>query len=190
MPAWREDELRGIERAFAAKQRATARRLFWRDASEAAAGVLVAGVFANAGWHMGRAGWPIGLAVALMLGLSAFFVRERVRARRDGAKAEQLLVVRLDAEIGALRRQRRLLLGVKGWYLGPCFLAAGIFGATVLAHAPVPAIAKAVMAVIMCGVLAACGRGVVVLNRRAVRRGIDPRLQELEEWRKALTTAD
>ena len=187
--AWREETWREIERTFAAKQQAAARRLFWRDISEAGAGVLAAGVFAHVGWQMGRGGWPIGLAVGLMLGLSVFFLRERVRTRRARLGPEQPLLVRLEAEIGELQRQRRLLQSVAGWYLGPCFAAAGIFGATVLAHAPLPVVATAAVGVAMAGVMGGCGWAVLALNRRAVRRGIDPRLAELEALRRDLTEA-
>ena len=44
--------------------------------------IFVAGVFAYTGWQMGKDGRPIGLAVMFMLGLTGFFVRERIRAHR------------------------------------------------------------------------------------------------------------
>ena len=131
-PALAAARLAELEREFTARQRKFARMRFWRDVSEAAAGVLVAAVMASVGWRMGAAGWPIGLAVLAILGLSAFFVRERVRARRAEAAPGAALRERVEREYAELQRQHWLLSRVAGWYLGPSFLAGGIFGATVL----------------------------------------------------------
>lgn len=186
-PAWSAGQWDEIEREFVIKQRKLGRTLFWRDVREAVAGVFVAAVFANAGWQMGRGGWPIALSVLLMLGLSGFFVSERLRVRRQRLAAESPVLARLEAEIAEQRRQRRLLSGVMSWYVGPCLAAAAIFVVTVLVNAPLPAMARVILGGFMAAILAATAWGVNLLNRRAVREVVEPRLRELEELRNGLT---
>lgn len=178
-----------LRRDFEAKRRRLARGLFWRDGREAAAGLLVAGVFAYLGWHMGSAGWPIAFAVALMLGVTVFFIRERVRVRRDRVGADAPFFVKLEAEIAELRRQRGILLSVGIWYLAPCMGAAAIVATTTLIHAPVPRSAKLMAGVIMLILLTLVSWGVWALNRWAVRKQLDPRLEELEQMHRSLLSA-
>ena len=175
-----------LRRDFEAKRRRFARTFFWRDVREAAAGLFVAGVFAYVGWQMGRVGWPIALAVVLMLGLTVFFVRERLRAHQQKVGADASLVAKLEAEIAELRRQRGLLLNVGTWYLAPCIGAAAIVAATALIHAPKPLAAKLAAGLIMLIFLALVSWGVWALNRWAVRKQIDPRLAELEKLHQSL----
>lgn len=175
-----------LRRDFEAKRRRFARTFFWRDVREAAAGLFVAGVFAYVGWQMGRVGWPIALAVVLMLGLTVFFVRERLRAHQQKVGADASLVAKLEAEIAELRRQRGLLLNVGTWYLAPCMGAAAIVAATALIHAPKPLAAKLAAGAIMLILLALVSWGVWALNRWAVRKQIEPRLAELEKLHQSL----
>jgi hypothetical protein len=163
-----------------------ARGLFWRDGREAAAGLVAAGVFAYTGWLMGRQGWPIGFAVALMLGLTGFFVRERVRAHRRRLGADATLLAKLEADTAELRHQRRLLLSVGKWYLAPCIAAGTIFGGTTMVGAPIALSAKLLAGVIMLLILTLTCWGVWALNRCAARRTLEPRLRELEALQRAL----
>jgi hypothetical protein len=179
-------DLATLQDGFESKRRRLARILFWRDVREAAAGLFVAGVFAYVGWQMGRVGWPIALAVVLMLGLTVFFVRERFRAHQQKVGADASLVAKLEAEIAELRRQRGLLLNVGTWYLTPCMGAAAIVAATTLIHAPKPLAAKLAAGLIMLIFLALVSWGVWALNRWAVRKQIDPRLEELEKVHQSL----
>ena len=149
---------------------------------EAAAALVVAGVFA----HMGPVGWPTALAVVLMLGLAGFFVWERFRAHQQKVGADASLVAKLEAEIAELRRQRGLLLNVGTWYLAPCMGAAAIVAATALIHAPKPLAAKLAAGAIMLILLALVSWGVWALNRWAVRKCLDPRLEELEKLHQSL----
>ena len=94
---------------------------------------------------------------------------------------------RVEREYAELQRQHRLLSQVAGWYLGPSFLAGGIFGATVLGQAPAPVAAKWLVAALMLAVFALTGWAIVAVNRRAVRRVLEPRLRELEAMRAQWT---
>lgn len=185
-PAMDAGVLVALEKEFAHRQAKLARQLFWRDIREATAGVLVAAVFARVGWTMGAHGWPISVAVLLMLGLSGYFVRERVRTRRAAPGPEAALLERVETEIAEVRRQRDLLGSVLRWYLAPCLAAAAILVTTVLVYAPVPAGIKFAVAAAAAAICGLVGWAVVVLNHRAVARELAPRLQELEELRKQL----
>jgi hypothetical protein len=175
-------DIAALRDEFEAKRRRLARVLFWRDVREAAAALFVAGVFA----HMGPVGWPTALAVVLMLGLAGFFVWERFRAHQQKVGADASLVAKLEAEIAELRRQRGLLLNVGTWYLAPCIGAAAIVAATTLIHAPRPLAAKLLAGLIMLIFLALVSWGVWALNRWAVRKCLDPRLEELEKLHQSL----
>ena len=175
-------DIAALRDEFEAKRRRLARVLFWRDVREAAAALVVAGVFA----HMGPVGWPTALAVVLMLGLAGFFVWERFRAHQQKVGADASLVAKLEAEIAELRRQRGLLLNVGTWYLAPCMGAAAIGAATALIHAPKPLAAKLAAGAIMLILLALVSWGVWALNRWAVRKCLDPRLEELEKLHQSL----
>jgi hypothetical protein len=175
-------DIAALRDEFEAKRRRLARVLFWRDVREAAAALVVAGVFA----HMGPVGWPTALAVVLMLGLAGFFVWERFRAHQQKVGADASLVAKLEAEIAELRRQRGLLLNVGTWYLAPCMGAAAIVAATALIHAPKPLAAKLAAGAIMLILLALVSWGVWALNRWAVRKCLDPRLEELKKLHQSL----
>lgn len=186
LPAGPGADLATLQRSFETKRRKLARGLFRRDVVEAAAGLFVSGVFAYTGWQMGKEGWPIGLAVMLMLGLTGFFVQQRVRAHRQRLGFDAPLLAKLETESAELRHQRRLLLNVGKWYLAPCIAAAAIVACTALVHAPIPLAPKLLAGGIMLLLLALMCWGVWALNRRAVRRQIEPRLEELEELHQSL----
>jgi hypothetical protein len=186
LPAGPGAELAALRSSFETKRRKLARGLFRRDVVEASAGVLVAGVFAYTGWQMGRAGWPIALAVGLMLGLTGFFVQQRVRAHRQRLGADAPLLAKLEADLAELRHQRRLLLNVGKWYLSPCIAAAAVVAGTAIVHAPVVLSAKLLAGAIMLVLLALTCWGVWALNRCAVRKQIEPRLRELENLHQSL----
>jgi hypothetical protein len=186
LPAGPGADLATLQRSFETKRRKLARDLFRRDVVEAAAGVLVAGVFAYTGWQMGKEGWPIALAVVIMLALTGFFIQERVRSRSHRLGVDAPLLAKLEAEIAELRHQRRLLLHVGRWYLAPCIVAAAIVAGTALVHAPIPLAPKLLAGTIMLLLLALMYWSVWALNRCAVRKQIAPRLEELEKLHQSL----
>ena len=185
-----------LRRTFEAKRRKLSRTLLARDASEAAAGVLVSAFLAWSWWKMGREGWPIGIAIALTLGVSAFFCYERVRAHRGRLGPDAPVIAKLDDEISELRHQRRLLHGVATWYLAPIgaswLIVVVTAGRAAARHAPPGFFAGLMGNPVTAGfiilyflvVTPLCFWGAWFLNRRAVLRGIDPRIEELEKLRR------
>ena len=195
-------DLSELRATFETKRRKLAAILLARDLLEAGAGLFVAGVFAFFWTRMGAAGWPMAFAIALVLGVSGFFVRERIRARRVRAGVAASLLAKVEADIAELQHQRRLLLSVWAWYLGPLAGAIIIVVATVvrilISKAPPGFLAAlrespVVLAWIIlyfAVILPVCFWGVWALNRRAVRKGIEPRLEELAKLQRDLLTGD
>jgi hypothetical protein len=163
--------------------------------------VFFAAFTSFAWWKMGKAAWPMGIAMALILGVSARFARERVRSRRLKLGHDAPLIAKLESQIAELRHQRLLLLGVWKWYLGPILLAWGFVVATSLMFARRNAppgmfedlmrnpVTAAYLVSYFLVVVPLCFWGTWSLNRRAVRRRIEPRLEELEKMRSDLLSA-
>lgn len=110
LPRGAEADLAALRATFAAKNRKLAATLLVRDLAEASAGLLVAAVMGFVGWKLGPTAWPVAVAVALVLGVTGFFLWERVRAHRRKLGAEAAILAKLDADIAELGHQRQLLL--------------------------------------------------------------------------------
>jgi hypothetical protein len=202
LPVGVDADLADLKETFEAKRRKMAKGLFARDLLEGSTGLLVSGVFANVWWHVGKQGWPMAFAIALILGVSGFFVRERIRAHRLRLGADAPLLAKIEADIAELRRQRHLLLNLWSWYLAPLAAAIVIIGATLvritILKAPPGFLAAlwenpAAVALIIAYaviVLPLCFWGVWALNRRAVRKQIEPRLEELEKLHRDLLSSN
>jgi hypothetical protein len=198
VPIGAEASVADLRATFESKHRKLAATLQLRDSLESAAGVLVAGAFGWVGWHLGRAGWPIWLAILLILGVTGFFLRERLRARRLRLGPEATLLAKIGADLAELRHQRRLLLNIWSWYLFPCAGAIGLFGFAVIQkmirEAPPGFLEKllehpwliAPVVGYFLILLPALFWSIWWMNRRAVRQDIDPRIAELEKLHQSL----
>lgn len=186
-PRLSDSDFVSIRQSFEAKHRKMVRTLFWRDIREVVAGIVAAVFFSLRAWHGGRSYWPIALAVVLILALTGFFIAERIRSHRKRLGAEASVLAKVEAGIAELRRQRHLLLNVAMWYIAPAFAAwAIVFVTTIVnapahkAHHPLILVFYAVLAVPL------MTWGVWALNQRAVRKKIEPRLEELEQLHRDL----
>jgi len=197
-PAGAGADLAGLRATFEAQSRKLRAGLLVRDLSEAGTGIFLAAVAGLQGWRLGREGWPAAIAVALLLGLSAFFIRERIRTRRRRLGPGAPLLAKLEADIAELRHQRRLLLSLGRWYLAPVGVAWAIMVAVNLQnasrHAPPGFLADLMRDPATAGfivlyfavIVPLIGWGAWAANRRAVRRRIEPRMEELEKMRHDL----
>lgn len=172
---------------FPARRRKLARALARRDWLEAGTGFLVAAAFAGfLGW-LRVSDWRGWTAVLLVLAVSAFFVRERRRARQLRPGPEAPLLAQLEGEIAELRHQRRLLRGVAGWYLLPLSTAALLFAWALLDFVAAKT-GHFDTSFLLKFSVGALGLDVAVwwLNCRAVATEIEPRLRECEAMRADL----
>jgi hypothetical protein len=123
-----------------------------------------------------------------MLGVAAFFILERIRARRGKPGFDAPMLAKLEADLAELRHQRRLLSNVGIWYLAP--LGAGIATMLAAVYLSLPGPVRERGLVYFAGCLAAAALlfwGVWALNRRAVSKGVEPAILELERLRDELS---
>ncbi len=184
-------ELAALRNDFEATRRREARTLFIRDCLEGGTGFVVAAVFALFWWLLRLPNWPMALSVALVLGVSAAFVRERLRARRARVGAYAPLLAKVEADLAEMLHQRRLLLSLHTWYLGPLWAAVILVLVAVALRLGLWQSLRSLgfsvgFALLYLAVLA----GVWLLNRYAVRHQLDPHIAELEKLRAALKPVD
>lgn len=180
-----------LRQTFEARQQRFSRAFFQRDVKGAVILVAVAGYFAYKGWQSGPAYWPIGVAVALLLGLAAFFLLERLHARRLRLGPDAPLLAKLDADIAELHHQRRLLLNIVTWFLTPMWTAVAIILATCFFNRPALLHDLSQMFfwagyVVVCGLI---NWITWTINWRFARLRVEPRLAELERLRDHLLSA-
>jgi hypothetical protein len=201
LPVGADADLSNLRETFEPKRRKLAKGLFARDILEGSTGLLVSGVLAHFWWRMGKDGWPIMLAIALILGVTGFFIRERIRAHRNRLGSGAPLLAKVEADIAELRHQRHLLLNLWSWYLAPLAAVMVIVGATLvrllITKAPPgflsalwenpAALAWIIFYVTI--VVPLCFWGAWAINRRAVRKRIEPRLEELEKLHRDLLSS-
>jgi hypothetical protein len=175
-----------LKKTFEARHRKMSRTLLVRDLTEASAGIFVAFVFGRVGWRMGRNGWPITITVLLALGVVGFFIKERLRARRLKVGPDAPILTKLQADLDELRHQRRLLLNIAYWYLAPILLSMVIFGWTLARNSATPLSNDPVFLSIYWTLVAFLNVAVWVMNRRAVQKRINPRIDELEKLQREI----
>jgi len=187
LPVGIDADLPTLRATFEAKSRKMHGAILVRDLTEAGAGLAVVGAYVFFWWQLKAAGWPMAFAIALILGLCGFFVRERFRARRLRLGADAPLLAKVEADIAELRHQGRLVRTVWAWYLAPCAGAIAIQVAAILHRVPSwnplhrPAVLLGFVAF-----FALVFWLVWLINRRALRKRIEPRLDELEKLREDL----
>ncbi|MBK8857441.1 MAG: hypothetical protein IPN11_07040 [Opitutaceae bacterium] len=176
-----------IKATFETKSRKLAATLLVRDLLEAGAGLVVCIVLAFIWRKLGATGWPIGLAMALILGISAVFVRHRFRSRKIRLSEGAPLLAKVEADLTELRQQRHLLQAIWWWYLGPVFAAILIVHFTLMFHsAPWTPQRDPVFSAGFVGFYAFCIGVAWFINHRAGRKQLEPRIVELEKLRGEL----
>jgi hypothetical protein len=182
-------DLNTLEKTFGTKSRKLARVLFWRDLREGIAGLAVIGFTARVLWHNGKLNWPLAVADLLVLAVTTFFFRERIRARRIRLGPDSPLLAKLDADIDELHRQRRLLLNVAIWYVAPLMTAWAIVMTSRFINEPALLEGwrhRLFWGSYVVGSIFLLGPGIWALNRRAVRKQIEPMIAGLERLRADL----
>lgn len=187
LPLGTTADVENLRQTFEAKRRKTEKALFARDTLEGFAGLLVAGTCGLIWWQQGKAGWPIGFAITLILGVTAVFVRERLRTRRSRIGPDKPLLVKVEAQIAELRHQRELLSHLWWWYLGPCAAVIVIVWFTLVRNLPSWSPMKEPLMIAFFGAFFSLCLGFAwFINHRATRKQLDPRIVELEKLRDDL----
>jgi hypothetical protein len=173
-------ELAALEAGFESERRKLARARFVRRVVEGSMGPVVCLGLVAAWWITGRGGWPTLAAVLLILGGFAAVWFASSRRRRSLPGPEAPLLVKVEADIADLQRQRRQLLTMRTWHFGP------VYAALLLIPFVLALKSGAQFAVAFAIYYAAMTLLCWAHNRVEVRRRIDPRLDELEKLRDGL----
>jgi len=188
-PIGADADLPGLYATFESRSRKLHGVVKVRDFAEAGAGIFVSAIYALFWWKMGRAAWPMAVAIALILGVSAVFVRERFRARRLRMSPDAPLLAKVLNDIDLLKRQRRMVRTLWLWYLGPCAVAMFIQGAVIYRREPAWSPVREPLFLLSFGAFFALLFWFAwAINRRALRKGIEPRIKELEKMYNDLQT--
>lgn len=186
LPRGEAAEVEEIKRTFEAKRQRLARSVTLRNVSETVAAMIVAAALVLIWWQVGADGWPFGIALAIVAGVAGVFVCDQRRSRRNRVAPDAILRAKVEAEIAELQRQRRLMTRVAVWYLSPVALVVAITLATLYVHQK-PWERSPLFVAVFSLVYVSLNIWAWRVNRREVRRRIDPRLAELQKLRQQLT---
>ena len=188
LPRGAQADLAALRESFELKHRKLEATLRTRDWSEFLAGMFVCAIQAKFWWKAGAAGWPMAFAILLVLTVSLFFVRERLRARALRLRSDAPLLDKIAADLAEMRHQRRLLSRVALWYLAPLGASMLIHGYVIIGRTPAWSPLHQPAVQLGFGLFFALVFGLVwVVNRRTVRDRIEPRLAELEKLHRDLS---
>jgi MFS family permease len=194
LPSCRATDIEEIKHSFEKQRRRMRVVLFVRNLSEGGAGLLIAPIIGYLWWRHGAAAWPLGISIALLLGVSCVFILDQVRVSQRRLGVEAPLLAKVESELHELRYQRRLIQSWTWWYLLPVMAALVIgfttLGRVIYGHASSELfkqiLTTPVTALWILGLAAVIGGAVwkaFDANRRAVCRQIDPRIRQLQALR-------
>ena len=167
--------------------------IFWRDLREISAAVVVLVVVSLDVVFRGvRQNWPWLLMCVGAAFVAGYILFDRRRQRRNAPHYEGALMSHIEQSLRDVEHQIWLLKNVFWWYLLPLALGALIpnfyFFATSLATRGLHAILGPFIRNNV--ILFAIFYGAYLLNQFAVRRGLEPRRQELLATRRSLLNAE
>lgn len=191
LPKGASAEVADLRATFETKRRKLSASTRVRDWSEFSACLVVVTAYILFWRKAGAAGWPMGGAIALILFVAAFFVRERRRARRMRLGAGASLLDKVNADLAELRHQCHLVRDLWTWYLAPTAGALAIHFWVIVRRAP------AWSPLHDPGIVAGFGLFFALIlwfvwfiNQRASRTRLESRIAELEKLRDNLLTSN
>ncbi|GAB5562567.1 MAG: hypothetical protein SynsKO_42140 [Synoicihabitans sp.] len=193
--AWKRQDLPEVDNAdildlhdtFQDKSRKLAGILLVRDWSEIIASGFVIGFYIFYWGQVGAEGWPMALAIGLVIFIATFFLRERLRCGRIRERAEAPLIKKIEADLLELRYQGRLLNNVLWWYVLPACGAITLHGVVIMRHLPEWNLLNTTPGrLVFGGIVVSLGYLVWWMNRKVVRDQVEPRILELEKLRTSI----
>jgi hypothetical protein len=178
-------EIRALEESFESKRRQMERTRLVRAVIDGSMPLLVCAGLALAFFIRGSGGWPALLAIAFILVGSGVAWLACRRARQQAPGPDASLRVKVEADIGQLQRERRRLLTMRSTVFGPVIAVVLLIPFLIFIASDRKGDWFAVAFSVYYAATLVAGW---ILNRREVRSRIDPRLDELEKLRQALST--
>lgn len=157
------------------------RTIFWRDAREWAATILIAGAFLYTAFAPQHIHWPM-IAAAIVACIPMSYVA--LRAKKHAARPAENVAGHLRDSIAQVQNQIELLRSVARWYLAPLAVSGLIFLLDGLFTAPITSGARKLMIIpFFLGVIVIAIVFYIVwkLNDHAARKHLEPRLRELAQ---------
>ena len=154
------------------------RSIFWRDVREVGTALILAPVFFHVWMEYGD--WPWLMPPLACLGVAAFMLGDRwVQRKRKPAVMDPLRTC-IEASLIQVNHQIWLLRNVLWWYLLPIGISVEIV--FVFAAWRLWSVGLGLQWMSVCNVLGCVILywGIYRLNQYAVRKGLEPRRQELE----------
>lgn len=151
--------------------------ILWRDAREIGVAAIMAWLFLH--WAVRDRLWPLYLVALACIGVGAFMVVDRLLQRRKQPAANDALKACVEGSLSQVNHQIWLLKNVLWWYLLPLATALAIFTGVCVWHSRHVALVVAGGCVYLLLVVLVYW-GIYRLNQCAVRKGLEPRRQELE----------
>lgn len=167
------------------------RTIFWRDTREIFVALVLSIQLALSAWHdtgAGHIAWGLWIAVALILGVAINLLIDRRHMPRPPA-AEAALIEQIDAALAGLQHQARVLSRVPTHYALPLALATMCAGLDSRFQREGLAALWSPGGFVVIAVSLLVGSFVNWLNRLAVRRVLQPKIAELEQLRRELSSA-
>lgn len=190
-------DITALRASFETTHRRMKKLLVLRDWLEAGAGLFVSAALGLFWWRIGKAGWPIAVALLLILGVTWRFLRERLRAHRNQLGPQASLLAKVEADIAELRHQHRLLRQMGVWYYLPLIGAMMIVFITLIrrtSRQSPPGLITELLTnpAALAWIIALASVTVLATGRawqakgEAIRKQIEPRLAELEALRREI----
>lgn len=185
--AWRDHETPGRLRVDAnllreevrSRQRAFAATIFWRDVREVGVCLVLIPIWIYLGLDRSLH-WTWYLMVPALLWIAAYLLADRKRPACPPPEPEEPLRRHVEASLGQVERQIRLLRTVFWWYISPIILAKSAFLGQEAWRGREGGwwMLVAVSEVMALGIVVASF--VYWLNHYAIRADLEPRRRELE----------
>jgi hypothetical protein len=152
--------------------------IFWRDAREVGVAAFMTWLFLR--WAIRDREWSLYLLALACFGVGTFMLADRWLQRKKRPVTNDSVRACIEASLVQVNHQIWLLKNVFWWYLLPIQVGLAALIGSVLWQARLAGLAVIMGLTAYALVCALVCWGVYKLNQSAVRKGLEPRRQELE----------
>ena len=165
------------------KQQGFRRMIFWRDVREVGVAAVLVPVFIHSGLTVS---WTLHLAAFGCFVVGADMVLDRRRQKRKTPDVHASLKEWAATSLAEVNHQIWLLQNILWNYLLPLGVPIVLFFGWCAGSLPLPIPARVFSFLVLSGFVALVDVGIYWLNQYAVRKGLEPRRQELAELLRSI----